>query len=407
MAVKAPSDKRFRRARVQPPRKRRSWRRLVAPAVRGALAVAIVGYAAFRGVALVTAAPALRRQRDHRPRGASAAGARRARSRCAGCAARTSSPPISSAGAPSCSKWAWVREASLRRVLPSTVEIAIVEREPIGIGRLRRSTVSRGRRPTARCSVRTPRATPTTTCRSSTASTSGRRAAGLLVDDVRAGLAARVIHGVGRTPRSRRPSGPGGRLRRRGRGGACSTTTRPACTSAHEQFAERLRAYLELAPTLRARVAAIDYVDLRYDARVFVRPGRPRVDEGMTGSLRRPTPPPGPPRVRRTAAWITRAATPAEGGVAREDEHGEQSGALHRRPRRRHLEGGRDRRRGARRRHARHHRGRAAPTRAGFGAASSSTSRRRSSRSRRRSRRPSSPPGSRSTPCISGCRART
>ena len=39
-----------------------------------------------------------------------------------------------------------------------------------------------------------------------------------------------------------------------------------------EQFAERLQAWLELAPTLRERVDGIDYVDLRYDARVFVRP---------------------------------------------------------------------------------------------------------------------------------------
>ena len=46
-----------------------------------------------------------------------------------------------------------------------------------------------------------------------------------------------------------------------------------------EQFGERLRAYLELAPTLRARVPAIDYVDLRFETRIFVRPigatGRP------------------------------------------------------------------------------------------------------------------------------------
>jgi cell division septal protein FtsQ len=39
-----------------------------------------------------------------------------------------------------------------------------------------------------------------------------------------------------------------------------------------ERFAERLQAYLELAPTLRARVPEIDYVDLRFDERVYVRP---------------------------------------------------------------------------------------------------------------------------------------
>jgi cell division septal protein FtsQ len=40
----------------------------------------------------------------------------------------------------------------------------------------------------------------------------------------------------------------------------------------NEQFAERLQSYLDLAPTLHERIAAIDYVDLRFDERVYVRP---------------------------------------------------------------------------------------------------------------------------------------
>jgi cell division septal protein FtsQ len=39
-----------------------------------------------------------------------------------------------------------------------------------------------------------------------------------------------------------------------------------------DQFLKRLQAYLELAPTLRERVADIDYVDLRFDDRIYVRP---------------------------------------------------------------------------------------------------------------------------------------
>jgi cell division septal protein FtsQ len=39
-----------------------------------------------------------------------------------------------------------------------------------------------------------------------------------------------------------------------------------------EQFLARLQAYLDLAPTLRDRVADIDYVDLRFDDRIYVRP---------------------------------------------------------------------------------------------------------------------------------------
>jgi cell division septal protein FtsQ len=43
-----------------------------------------------------------------------------------------------------------------------------------------------------------------------------------------------------------------------------------------ERFAERIRSYLDLMPALRAQVAEIDYVDLRFDQRVYVRPYGPR-----------------------------------------------------------------------------------------------------------------------------------
>ena len=43
-----------------------------------------------------------------------------------------------------------------------------------------------------------------------------------------------------------------------------------------DQFLQRLQSYVELAPTLRARVPDIDYVDLRFDERIYVRPtGKP------------------------------------------------------------------------------------------------------------------------------------
>jgi cell division septal protein FtsQ len=39
-----------------------------------------------------------------------------------------------------------------------------------------------------------------------------------------------------------------------------------------ERFTERLQAYLDLMPALRERMPDIDYVDLRFDERVYVRP---------------------------------------------------------------------------------------------------------------------------------------
>jgi cell division septal protein FtsQ len=40
-----------------------------------------------------------------------------------------------------------------------------------------------------------------------------------------------------------------------------------------DQFLQRLQSYVQLAPALRQRVPDIDYVDLRFDDRIYVRPG--------------------------------------------------------------------------------------------------------------------------------------
>lgn len=50
-----------------------------------------------------------------------------------------------------------------------------------------------------------------------------------------------------------------------------------------DQFFERLRSYVELASALRARIPQIDYVDLRFGERVYVRPA------GGAGKTRGPS----------------------------------------------------------------------------------------------------------------------
>jgi len=41
-----------------------------------------------------------------------------------------------------------------------------------------------------------------------------------------------------------------------------------------QRFLPRLQSYLELAPAIREHVSDIDYVDLRIDGRIYVRPAR-------------------------------------------------------------------------------------------------------------------------------------
>jgi cell division septal protein FtsQ len=159
----------------------------------------------------------------------------------------------------------------LHRVLPATIEIAIVEREPIGIGRLgdRLFLVAADGMMLGAYNARY--ADSELPIIDGLHVGPGR--SGLLVDDVRAGLAAQVIGSVGRY---RDLLGRLAQIDVSDDEDAVVMLDDDAARVhlGREQFAERLQAYLELAPTLRERVDGIDYVDLRYDARVFVRPTR-------------------------------------------------------------------------------------------------------------------------------------
>ena len=135
MKVKAPSEKNFRRAKVKPGRRKAphawfSWRIL-----RVVLAASIVSYGVYRGFALVLDAKALQvsriavngtvrlstgevQQLVHSLYGAHILTVDLVKHR----RALLDSP--------------WVADAALRRVLPSTIEISVLERRPFGISRL-------------------------------------------------------------------------------------------------------------------------------------------------------------------------------------------------------------------------------------------------------------------------------
>lgn len=267
MRVKAPAEKNFRRARVKPGRRKAgrswfSWRR-----VRVLLAALVVCYGVYRGCALVLNATALQvgrisvrgtvrlspgevQQLASGLYGASILTADLAKHR----RAILDSP--------------WVADAALRRVLPSTIEITVVERQPFGISRLgselflidRDGTVideygpqyAAFDLPIVDGLVRAPQ--------------DGRPA----VDPGRARLAARVVDAVG----------PSAWLGRRVsqidvsdlHNAAVLLDDDPAWLYLGEdRFRERLEAYVEVASALREQVGDIDYVDLRFGTRVYVK----------------------------------------------------------------------------------------------------------------------------------------
>ena len=163
----------------------------------------------------------------------------------------------------------WVSDVALRRVLPATIDVYVSERRPFGLCRLgnqlylidRDGTVvdEYGPQyadfdlPIIDGLVRAPRNGKPT------------------VDEGRAGLAARVVDSIHRSRE----------LTKR--------VSQIDVTDAHDavilldddpallhvgedKFRERLQSYLEIAEALRERIPDIDYVDLRFDERVYVKP---------------------------------------------------------------------------------------------------------------------------------------
>lgn len=166
----------------------------------------------------------------------------------------------------------WVADATFRRVLPSTIDLRIVERVPMAVGRLGDQLYlvdpagviideygpqyAQYDLPIIDGLVSTP------------------SAASPVVNPERARLAARFIDALASAPA----------LRQR--------VSQIDVSNAHnlvvlidqdpaqlyvgdKDFVARLQRYLEMAPTLKEQISDIDYVDLRFDERIPVNRKRP------------------------------------------------------------------------------------------------------------------------------------
>lgn len=266
--VRAPEDKRFRRSQVRPASRRRRARfARVLLLARWTLGLALAAAAANTAVRWVAASPTLHVQRitvrgNHR---LATDEVMRLVSGLRGqhilaveldeWQARLFASP-------------WVADANLRRVLPSTVEIAIVERDPMAIGRQRgrlylidvEGGVIDDYGP-----AYADLDLPVVDGLGPDSGPDGAAAAAALLAalGVEADLLDRMSQANVANPRDVvvMLDGDGAQLHLGDR-----------------DFVARIRSYLELAPALRERVPEIDYVDLRFEHRVFVRPlGEPGV----------------------------------------------------------------------------------------------------------------------------------
>jgi cell division protein FtsQ len=264
------TDKRFRRAHVKPSRKRSTTSKFVWVAARVLIVTAIAGYGGYLGVTTIRAASSL--QIGHMVvRGHERLSAGEVLSIVEGLRGQNILAIDLDEWQRKLLSSPWVESATIRRVLPSTLEITVRERKPMGIGRLG----------TAMYLI---------------------DANGVIVDEygpAYADVDLPVIDGLGASPQD------GGSIIDVARAEFASRvlaalSARPEIAKRVSQvdvadlhdavvildgdsallrlgdadFVARVQQYIDLAPALRERLSGIDYVDLRFDERLYVRPAK-------------------------------------------------------------------------------------------------------------------------------------
>jgi cell division protein FtsQ len=165
----------------------------------------------------------------------------------------------------------WVREATLRRVMPSTIEITIVERRPVGIARIDGELflVDEGG---AIIDEYGPQYADfdLPVIDGLSAVTTG---SGAITNGRRAQLAARLLGAVRARPELARRISQVDVSDPRDAVVVLDQDT-VLVRLGDDRFVERLQVYLELAPSLRERAPDMEYVDLRFGEHVYVGAGQ-------------------------------------------------------------------------------------------------------------------------------------
>jgi cell division protein FtsQ len=268
MSVKAPTEKNFRRARVKPGKKQpaRTW--LSWRALRTVIVALIAVYAGYLAFDLVVSASTLQ-VRKISVRGnvrLSSGDVQALVDDLKGTSILTADLDQFRARLMASP---WVADVALRRVLPSTIEVFVSERRTIGVCRLGSDLYLLDR-------------------------------TGAIIDEFGAQYAEfdlPIIDGVVRPPSGAEPAIDARRTALAasvidalaGHPSLSSRLSQIDVSDPHnaivlldgdpallhlgsERFAERLQSYVEIAPALRDRVADMDYVDLRFDRRLYVKP---------------------------------------------------------------------------------------------------------------------------------------
>jgi cell division protein FtsQ len=267
MAVRAPADKRFRRAHVSPAKKRSwlpPWRRLV-PAL---IVCGLVGYGVYRAAGLVLAAEALTITTIS-VTGTSRMSPGEVLAVLQGLRGDSMVTADLEAWRRKLLGSPWVADAAIRRVFPGTLSVAIIERQPLGIGRIGDSLYLIDHRGTIIDEFGPNYSEFDLPIIDGLSAAAGD--GGTLVDEGRAMLAGRLLAAFQQRPDLARRvsqvdvSDPRDAV-------VILKDDTALLRVGDERFVERVQSYLDVAARLREEVPRIDYVDLRFDERVYVRP---------------------------------------------------------------------------------------------------------------------------------------
>jgi cell division protein FtsQ len=269
-AVAAPADKRFRRAHVRPAKRRGTtlWHAWVA--ARVIVIFGLMVYGGWRGTSLLLATPALQISRIT-VRGNDRLATGEVLALVAGLRQRNILTVRLDTWRERLLTSPWVEDVTMRRILPSSVEIVVRERRPMGIGRVANGLYLVDARGVIVDEYGPNYAEFDLPIIDGLASVP--HSGGSAVDEAKAFLAARLM-----TALQQRPD-------------LAAKVSQIDVSNPHDavvildgdtamlrlgedEFVERLQGYLDLGPALRERVADIDYVDLRFGDRLYVRPAR-------------------------------------------------------------------------------------------------------------------------------------
>ena len=280
--VAVSADRRFHRAHVKPARRRAAWRSAAVAGAKYGLLLALVLFAAARVSTFVSTSPLLRIDRIVMS-GNQRVPAAAVSALLGGLHGENILSADLEAWRSRLLESPWIADASFRRALPSTLEVVVRERTPIAIGRKGGLLSLVDERGAAIDAYGPQYANLDLPIVDGFAGVKGDAAEA--ADAARGATAARLIMALREKPAI------ADRLSQVDVSDVHNVTILLNDDAAElrvgdDHFLERVESYLSLSAALHQRVPEIDYVDLRFDGRVYVRPlgktgaprtGRPKV----------------------------------------------------------------------------------------------------------------------------------